>query len=79
MTTKQDIQEWAEIGVTQHADFMLVICDTFDYEDYPVYCKKNELDNCKAKHSANMQKIMEVYDLSRSRNEQLKERRTRDD
>ena len=77
-TTREDIQGWLERGSDQHAEFMLVVCDTFDYEDYPVYCKKSELDDCKLKHSRNMQKIMEVYDLSKNREKQLKQRRNDD-
>jgi hypothetical protein len=46
---------------------MIVVCDTFDHDDYPVYT--NAGDEFWKKHDAvngqNMQRIMEVYDLNK--------------
>lgn len=63
MTTKQDIEDWKKNGKKLGADYLIVVCDTFDYEDYPVYCKKKDLEFEKAEHSKNMQRIMEVIKL----------------
>jgi hypothetical protein len=45
---------------------MIVVCDTFDHEDYPVYAFGPE--DCWGKYRShdgvNMQRIMEVYDLN---------------
>jgi len=39
MTTKENIQQWFEEGLELGASHLLVVCDTFDHEDYPVYVK----------------------------------------
>jgi len=36
-TSKDDIRDWFKSGVRQEATHLIVICDTFDYTDYPVY------------------------------------------
>ena len=70
MTTKNDIREW----LNQSSDcntHMLVVCDTFDYADYPVYVNSKE-EAIRQKDSAgSMQSVMEVYDLSLDFEEQL--------
>lgn len=77
-TTKEDIKEWIKQGKAQGATHMIVVCDTFDWEDYPVYVKPDE-DVRKRYDSyasgANMQKVMEVYNLSKNIETQLKTRR----
>lgn len=57
---------------------LLIVCDTFDYEDYPVYIKKDE--DIKGKilqYSQNMQKVMEVFNYSIDLEYQLAETRAR--
>lgn len=75
MTSKSDIATWFEAGVKQGATHMVVVCDTFDYEDYPVYVtEKDKVRDVIAKHSeaaGNMQKVMECYDLRRSLGSQV--------
>lgn len=63
MTDKKTIQGWFEEGRKQHATHMIVVCDTFDFEDYPVYVSmKENVHEVKAKYdSKDMQKVMEVY------------------
>lgn len=77
-TTKQMISDWFDLGVEQKATHMLVVCDTFDYEDYPVYVKPSEkVREEYAKYNGpNMQKVMEVYDLKKDRDTQLNEGRS---
>ena len=77
MTTKEDIKRWLENGKTKNATHVIVVCDTWDYEDYPIYVKKGEdvheiYDNHNGK---NMQKVMEVYNLSMDIEKQLNEGR----
>ena len=71
ITTLKILTEWFEAGVQQGARHMLVICDTYDHEDYPVYTKTDA--ECLARHDnpGEMQRVMEVYDLRMSREEQL--------
>ena len=76
MTTRSEISDWFDQGVQKGASHMIVVCDTYDWEDYPVYVsggsteakrKYNEYSN--GAHS--MQKVMEVYDLSADKSEQM--------
>ena len=78
MTTRQEISDWFDNGVRGHASHMLVVCDTFDWEDYPVYVHKsaNAKDVWIKTHDKNMQKVMEVYNLSLPKKEQLDQERT---
>lgn len=47
---------------------LVVVCDTFDHEDYPVYVKlgENVRDVVTKYNGPNMQRVMEVYDLTES-------------
>lgn len=73
MTTKEEIARWAKIGIEDGATHMLVVCDTFNYEDYPVFVMP--VDNVRMKvdeyNGPNMQKVMEVYDLKVDLKKQL--------
>ena len=75
--TREDIREWFLQGREQKATHMIVVCDTYDWEDYPVYVSKNE--NVREKfeeyNGKNMQKVMEVYSLQRGLESQLNEHR----
>ena len=66
-TTKEDIAGWIKKGKDKGSKFLIIACDTFEYEDYPVFCK--DADECKIKYAKcnghNMQKVLEVYDLSK--------------
>lgn len=76
-TTKKMISDWFDRGVKENATHMIVACDTFDWEDYPVYVKPTETvrDEVAKYNGPNMQKVMEVYDLKRDRDEQLNQGR----
>ena len=66
MSTSADtIRRWLANAPADTA-YMFVMCDTFDYDDYPVYIdeKANVSDEIKARDGINMQKLMEVYDLA---------------
>lgn len=71
----EDIAGWFERGKAQKAAYMIVVCDTFDHEDYPVYANATDFWT---KHDAvngqNMQRIMEVYDLGMPWSQQTKGR-----
>lgn len=47
---------------------VIIVCDTFDHEDYPVYVKAGESVKERFAHynGPNMQRVMEVYDLTES-------------
>lgn len=73
--SRQDISDWFELGVKESKTHMLVVCDMFDYEDYPVYVSDGESAEDKANEyqHKSMQKVMEVYDLRMDKTEQMKE------
>jgi len=77
MTTKDDIIRWLEAGLDKKATHMIVVCDSFDHEDYPVYVKQGQDARERAAEydGKNMQRIMEVYNFSIDLKEQLAERR----
>jgi len=75
--TRDDIRAWLAWAIEKNATHMFVVCDMFDWEDYPVFVSSPE--ECLLKfeelNGPNMQKIMEVYDLSLDLEAQLSERR----
>ncbi len=54
---------------------MLVVCDNFSYEDYPVYVSKSkQVRKVYAKYEErNMQQVMEVYSYRHNLENQLNE------
>lgn len=76
-TTRMDLKVWFDRGVKEKATYMIVVCDTFDYGDYPAYVSKDENvhDRITYYKMSPMQRIMEVYDLGMDRDEQLTEGR----
>lgn len=69
------IESWLKREKAVESDYMLVVCDTFDYEDYPVYVSKEDLEKAIQQYSSNMQTIAEIYNLSLDIDAQLAERR----
>lgn len=65
-TTRDEIRQWFERGVAEGKIAMIVMCDTFDWGDYPVYVNAGQDTRALAKSldGQNMQKLMEFYDLS---------------
>jgi hypothetical protein len=76
-TTRQEIRQWLKRGKAQKATHMLVVCDTFSYEDYPVFVKPGEdVHKVAESYNKNMQKLMEVYNLKMDLDTQLFQRRS---
>ena len=75
MTTRAEIDDWFDRGVKQRATHMLVVCDTFDHEDYPVFVMTRADCLAKYKSPGEMQRVMEVYDLTADKAAQLRETR----
>lgn len=75
--SREDISDWFDRGVAEGADHMIVVCDTYDHEDYPVMTKGDAMfwRSHREHDGANMQRIMEVYDLHRDKAEQMEMRR----
>lgn len=76
MTTRAQIAEWFDRGKKdkKNPTHMIVVCDTFDHEDYPVYVYPDQDVSKRVKEcdESSMQRVMEVYDLRKSGDEQLK-------
>ncbi len=78
-TTKEDILQWLRRGKEEGATHVLVVCDTFEHEDYPKFIKPEEdvdaiiQEYADGKHS--MQRLMECYDLSQDFDTQLAQKR----
>ena len=74
--TKDEISSWFDRGVAQKATHLIVVCDTYDHDDYP--CFANGDADVIEKHGyydgKNMQRVMEVYDLRADKVEQMNER-----
>lgn len=78
MTTKDDIRRWLERGKEDGATHLIVVCDTYDHVDFPVYVLPGQ-DARKVMegyNGHNMQRVMEVYNLSMDWNKQLSEHRS---
>jgi hypothetical protein len=76
-TTKEDIRGWLEFAKKMGYSHMIVMCDTFSHEDYPVYVGPGEnVREVAEKKSIDMQKVMEVYNLSMDLEEQLNQIRS---
>lgn len=73
MTSIEMIHDWLKEGKKKKATHCIIVCDTFDYEDYPVYVSKNQnVREIEKKYDGqNMQRVMEVYDLKKPLEKQL--------
>lgn len=76
-TSKLTISNWFDEGIAEGATHMIVVCDTYDYEDYPVFVKAGQDARAvsRANNGVNMQRVMEVYNLSMDKEQQLNEHR----
>ena len=72
--TSDDIRQWLEYAKLKNCTHMMVVCDTFEWEDYSVevYPEQKVADLVK-QYSQNMQRVVEVYNLSLDLEEQLEE------
>ena len=63
--TRADVDWWIKTAKKKKSKYIISVCDTFDWSDYPVYVSKDEnLEKIKAKYDGiDMQKINEVIEL----------------
>jgi len=63
--TFEDVERWKETAKKQKAKYIISVCDTFDYDDYPVYVSAMEnLEEVKKEYNGvNMQRINEVIEI----------------
>lgn len=75
MTTRSEIRDWlGDVDeMSKSFSHMIVVCDSFDYQDYPIFVNRDEnvqdvIDNYSSK---SMQKVMEIYNYDKNIFEQL--------
>lgn len=62
--TFEDVQGWIEDGKRKGATHVISVCDTFSYDDYPVYVYEGDvLSELKKDYSTDMQRINEVIKI----------------
>jgi hypothetical protein len=59
----EEIRTWFETAEQNNSSHMIVVCDTYDWEDYPVYVSPQEsiVEEMAKYDDVNMQRIMEIY------------------
>lgn len=75
--TIDDIKGWILRGVAQDATHVIIVHDTYDHDNYPVFVSEDEdiYEKAGKYKGQNMQVIDEVYDLSMDLDKQLDETR----
>lgn len=63
--TKKDVDRWVATAKKNKMKYVVSVCDTFDYDDYPVYCKNDEeLEKAQKEYDGvNMQRINEIITI----------------
>ena len=74
--SNSDIREWLRQAQEQKATHLIMVCDTYDWEDYPVYVQEGQDPREEAaKYGTNSLRVMEVYSLSKDLESQIAEHR----
>lgn len=70
-----NIRAWIRVGKEKGATHLLIVCDTFKHEEYPVYVlpDRNVKEVYDTYSSMKMSKVMEVYSFSKDIEMQLTE------
>jgi len=65
VASRNDVDRWIETATEQGAKYIISVCDTFDWDDYPVYVMPGEdLEERKKEYDGvNMQRINEIIEL----------------
>ncbi len=65
--SKEDVDYWIEMAIDMGATHIISVCDTFDYDDYPVYVMPMESLDEKLQHyrHASMQRINEIIEIAK--------------
>jgi len=64
--TREDVDRWIKTAKERGAKYIISVCDTFDYDDYPVYVMPDENleERKKDFNGENMQRINEVITIN---------------
>lgn len=76
--TKENISKWFDAGVKKDATHLIVVCDAFENCDYPVFVTANQdvLKERRDIDEMDMQRVVEIYNLTRDKSGQLAEKRS---
>ncbi len=63
--TRQDVDRWIATAKRNGDKYIVSVCDTWDYDDYPVHCRnEQELSEAITKYNGqNMQRINEIIKI----------------
>ena len=66
MTSRENISAWFDRGVKDKALFMIILCDGYDFKDFPKYVFSNQ--TCRqvfedAHFLGDTFRVMEIYNL----------------
>jgi len=66
--SRQDVDRWIDTAKKGKYHYIISVCDTFDYDDYPVYCETKEeaKEQFTAHHGPNMQRVNEIIAIDKS-------------
>lgn len=73
--SKNQIREWVDRGIETGATHVIIVYDSWDYEDFPVYVDKGQSVEKRMSYydGNNMCSVMEVYNLSMDIDTQMNE------
>jgi hypothetical protein len=72
VATKDAITNWLKTAQKDNKTHVIVVCDTFDHNDYPVFVgPEDDIAKLIETYSENMQRIMEIYKVSMDWDQQL--------
>lgn len=77
-TSRQEIRSWLVDAKALGMTHCIIVCDTYDHSDYPVYVKPGQDPHqiYRNYNGVDMQRVMEVYNLSMDLEKQLNEHRS---
>ena len=63
--SRRDVDRWIETAKLGKCKYIISVCDTFDYDDYPVYCEDlNELQRRYPEYTKNMKRVNEIIRIN---------------
>lgn len=73
--SREEISRWFDEAVEKGATHLVVVVDTYDWEDYPVSVLPGESVHDLVRNPGEMQRVMEVYSMRLDKETQLNEHR----
>lgn len=63
--SRKDVDRWIQTAKDDKCKYIISVCDTWDWDDYPVYCKDlKELQKSIPRYdNTNMQRINEIIEI----------------